>query len=156
MFALQYQNQEPVQSDTCAVNPDWIKWSAGPEAYKRHVLAIDLASGEGLQSDSTSYCLAGIGTDNKLYILKSKLLKRRGNLSILKDLVGYKNDHSNLSIVFESNAYQGSLKGDYDLFVKTDQGSSLASTRIVGLSSYQNLETRVESQGWWRTALYIS
>jgi phage terminase large subunit-like protein len=143
MFALQYQNQEPSESDISGIDEEWIKWSDVLE-YKRHILSIDLASGEGIKSDSTCYTMTGITKENRLHVLSSKLVKRRGNLSILKDLLGYKNDYSNLAVVFENNAYQNSLKGDYETYIRTPEGSALAGTRIVPVSASKDLETRVE------------
>jgi hypothetical protein len=142
MFALQYQNQEPADSEVAAIDPDWIRWTDKIN-YSRHILAIDLASGDSIHADSTSYCLLGV-QDTKCHVLKSVLLQRRGNLSILKDLVGYKNDFENLTIAFESNAYQNSLKGDWDTFVRTPEGSRLIGTRILPVPSSKDLATRVE------------
>ena len=143
MFALQYQNQEPLDAEVSAIDPEWIRWTEKAK-YKRHILSIDLASGDSIRADSTSYCLSGITEDNQCHILQSALLHRRGNLSILKDLTGYKNDFENLSIVFESNAYQNSLKGDWDTYIRTDEGAALINTRLIPVNSSKDLETRVE------------
>lgn len=143
MFALQFQNQEPPISDISAIQAEWIRWTDRAK-YTRHILAIDLASGESIHADSTCYTLSGVTDDNQCHILLSRLLQRRGNLSILKDLVGFKNDFDNLTIAFENNAYQNSLKGDWDTFVRTDFGKPLINTRLLPVPSSKDLATRVE------------
>lgn len=144
MFALQYQNQEPGDADTGAIDPDWIVWTDKTE-YTKYWLSIDLASGDGIKADYTAYTLTGLAKGNTLHVLSSILLKRRGNLSILKDLVGYKNDYPELTIVFESNAYQSSFKGDFNSFIRTPEGHNLATTRLIPVSSTKDIHDRVEA-----------
>lgn len=144
-FALQYQNDIPSVDASAGVCADWIRWTDTAQ-FDMYILAIDLASGESLKADSTSYCLTGVTTDKRICVISSRLLKRHGNLAILRDLVAYKADFSALTIAFENNAYQNSLKGDWDTFIRQDPaGKILQNTRIIPVASTKQIVERLES-----------
>lgn len=145
LFTYQYQNQRPPEEDVQgAIDPNWITW-VDYAIFDRYVLAIDLASGEGFRSDWTCYCLSGIAQKN-IVILQSRLVRRHGNLSIMRDLVSYAETFKNLTVAFENNAYQNSLKGDWDNFITLDpSGGKLANVPLYPVPSSKALNDRLAS-----------
>lgn len=146
-FSLQYQNEVPSAEDENAIDSEWLHWTDAAD-FSRYLLTIDLASGDSVTSDYTSFCLSGLyvmPNGSKLVtILSIKNLKRHGNLSILKDILQYRRSFHPLVVGFESNAYQLSLKGDYQTFSQSPEGLLLADTRIYPVPGIKKLGERLE------------
>ena len=138
-FAFQYQNTLE-HAKTSGIHPDWIHKSMMPTYFDVLAVGGDLATGKTAKNDYTVFTLGG-RRDNRYFILDMVRGRWTGNIEKLDALLNMlslwgvvdveENDDGTYQYIptsdpcylfIESNAYQASLKGDFESYVMQEHG----------------------------------
>lgn len=124
-FSFQYLNKI-VKIDTIAINIDWIKKAYLPTKIDRVVVGIDLSAGTREVNDYSvfvvgAYCFNKKTKLPEFYIVDIWRDRLMGNIEKLDALLDLYEKWKHLAPHFEcyveSNAYQLSIKGDFDTYI---------------------------------------
>jgi phage terminase large subunit-like protein len=144
IFALQFQNDEPEDTENAIIQRDWIQWAEPPlTPSMRLYLAVDLAATEKEESDYTAMVLIGrVAKPLTYWVLGCHLFKESGNLGKLKRISELRKELGPFRLIFEKGAYQNSFEGDWrDYRRETDP--TLNDCPIEGIQSTRDLRQRL-------------
>jgi hypothetical protein len=144
IFALQYQNEPPQDSDDAIILEDWIHWGQAPKTFDELWLSIDLAATERQRADYTAFVLFGkLRSPLHYWALECSLFKESGNLGKLRRLRELRESLGRpFRIVCEGGGYQNSFEGDYRDYVQRE-APELQACSLVMVPSSRDLRQRL-------------
>lgn len=123
-FSFQYQNKI-ARIDEISISEEWIQYTSHlPEQFDQIAIGGDLASSEREKADYTVFTVVGVA-NGRFYCLDYIRERIMGNvdkiLRIQELYEDYGDNDTPFYLFFEKNAYQNSLKGDWDYYVSHQQ-----------------------------------
>lgn len=112
VFAFQYQNILPPNSEDAIIRQEWIKYAVVPKTFDDLVLGVDLAASEKTRADYTALVLVARQGDI-FYIVDAMRFRAIGNFEKIKAILELRKQYGDFRIIFEKVAYQASFEGDW-------------------------------------------
>ena len=108
LFEQEFQNN-PIASDTCLWDPNWIKKYDKLPEIKSKFVALDPAATEKESADYSALCCMGVGVDNKIYEIET-IRGHWGTWELIDKCINFYIKHKPIRFGIEEVAFQSFIR----------------------------------------------